>query len=690
MQRSGAASAGPVVPAPSDPPTVRPEALNSTAHPPDLVFRMRYSILTLCLTAALAAGCSRDATPPADTANKEAAAVSAADQKNVAEVDEYSYAQPDKVRIDDLALELKVDFDQKQLGGSATYTLDWTDPKATQLVLDTRDLTIEKVVGERADGKWEDLTFALADKDARLGSKLTIEAPSRNPRIRVTYHTSPEASGLQWMTPEMTQGKKSPFMFSQSQQIHARSWVPLQDTPSVRFTYTAHVTSPQDVMVLMSADNDPKAARDGDYTFKMPQKIPSYLLAIAAGDLVFQPISERAGVWAEPTMVNKAATEFVDTDKMMQTAERLYGPYRWGRYDILVLPPSFPYGGMENPRLTFATPTVIVGDKSLVSLVAHELAHSWSGNLVTFSTPNDSWLNEGFTSYVENRIIEDLYGKEAADMEKVISRNELAAEYKEIDPKKQVLALRPGTLADPDDSSASTNYTKGAWFLQFLEERYGRDVFDPFLKEYFNHFAFQSIPTTKFLEYAKANLLAKHPGKVTEAELDEWVYEPGVPANAPKTLSPRFDAIDAARKAWLDNGTLPAKDATAKWSTQEWVHFIDGMPEKLTVEQLAALDKAFHFTGTPNGEIAQRWYPLAVRSGYTQANAAAAEFIARVGRRKLIMPTYSELVKTPEGLKLAEETFAKARPGYHPITTDSVEKTIAKAKQAGSEPATAK
>ncbi|GAA5069469.1 M1 family metallopeptidase [Lysobacter panacisoli] len=651
---------------------------------------MRPSILSLCLVAALAAaGCSRDATAPADTATKEAA-VAAADQKAVAEVDEYSYSEPAKVRINDLALELKVDFDKKELAGSATYTLDWTDPKATQLILDTRDITIEKVVGERADGKWDDLKFALADKDKVLGSKLTIETPQRNPRIRVTYHTSPDASGLQWLTPEMTQGKKTPFMFSQSQQIHARSWVPLQDTPQVRFTYTAHVTSPQDAMVLMSADNDPKAARDGDYTFKMPQKIPSYLLAIAAGDLTFQPISDRAGVWAEPGMVKKATDEFADTDKMMQTAERLYGPYRWERYDILVLPPSFPYGGMENPRLTFATPTVIVGDKSLVSLVAHELAHSWSGNLVTFSTPKDGWLNEGFTSYVENRIVEDLYGKEAADMEKVISRNELAAEYKEIDPKLQVLALRPGTLADPDGASSSTVYTKGAWFLQFLEERYGRDVFDPFLKEYFNHFAFQSIPTTKFIEYAKANLLDKHPGKVTEAELDEWIYQPGVPASAPKTLSPRFDAVDAARKAWLDNGTLPAADATAKWSTQEWVHFIDGMPEKLSSEQLAALDKAYHFTGTPNGEIAQRWYPLAVRSGYGQANTAAAEFISRVGRRKLIMPTYAELVKTPDGLKLAETTFAKARPGYHPITTASVEETIAKAKQAATGPAPAK
>ncbi|RNF82837.1 M1 family metallopeptidase [Montanilutibacter psychrotolerans] len=648
----------------------------------------RPSILTLCLATALVAGCSKEATPPTATgdAGKPAATEPAA-VKAVAETDEHSYAEPDKVRTKDLALWLNVDFDKKELSGSATLSLDWLDPKASQLVLDSRDLTIEKVVGERSDGIWEDLKFSLAEADPLLGSKLVVEVPQRNPRVRITYRTSPSASGLQWLTPAMTEGKKTPFMFSQSQQIHARSWVPLQDTPRVRFTYTAKVTSPKDAMVLMSADNDPKAARDGDYEFKMPQPIPSYLLAIAAGDLVFQPISERSGVWAEPSMAGKAATEFSDAEKMMQATEKLYGPYRWGRYDILVLPPSFPYGGMENPRLTFATPTVIVGDKSLVSLVAHELAHSWSGNLVTFSSAKDAWLNEGFTSYVENRIIEDLYGKERADMENVIGRNELAAEYAEIPAAMQVMALKPGVLKDPDDSSTATVYTKGAWLLQFLEQSYGREVFDPFLKGYFDHFAFQSIPTAKFVDYLKANLLDKHPGKVTLAQVEQWVYEPGIPDFAPKTVSPRFDAVDAARKAWLDAGTLPAATLTSGWTTQEWVHFVGGLPERLETTQLTALDAAYKFTGTPNGEIAQRWYPLTVRSGYTPANAAIAAFLQKIGRRKLIMPTYEELVKTPEGLKLAEDTFAKARPGYHPITTGTVEAVIAKAKAGGTKPA---
>ena len=632
-------------------------------------------VLSILAVALLLAACAREAALPegAGAGSDVPPAAAAPDE------DQHSFAEPEKVRIEDLALDLAMDFERKRLSGTATYTLDWRDPSATRLVLDTRDLTIQSVEAATDEGTWEPLEYTLAEPDDLLGSRLGIDVPDRNERIRIAYHTSPEASGLQWLTPAMTQGGETPFMFSQSQQIHARSWVPLQDTPRVRFTYSAHVTAPEDVMVLMSADNDPGAERDGDYTFEMPQPIPSYLLAIAAGDLVFEPISDRAGVWAEPGMVEQAAEEFADTEKMMQVAERLYGPYRWERYDILVLPPSFPYGGMENPRLTFATPTVIVGDKSLVSLIAHELAHSWSGNLVTFATANDAWLNEGFTSYVENRIVEALYGKERADMENVIARNELREEFTGENTQLQRLAVRPGDLDDPDENLTGTVYTKGAWMLQWLEQQYGREVFDAFLRGYFDHFAFTPITTEMFLAYAKQHLLAAHPGKVTEEQLEEWIYEPGIPAFAPQTSSARFDAVDAARAAWLSTGTLPDASLTDAWTTQEWVYFIEGLPGTLEEAQLAALDAAYGFTGTPNGEIAQRWYPLTVRSGYEAAEDEIVAFLQRIGRRKLIMPTYEALVQTPGGLALAKRVFAEARPGYHPITTGSVERTIREA-----------
>ena len=643
---------------------------------------MRKILIVLSAAVALAAAsCTRDATPASDAAkaaDEPPTAAATVDAKR----DEYSYAEPLKVKTTELALDLAVDFAQKQIAGTATYTLDWLDNNATQLVLDTRDLAIEKVEGAGKDGQWQPLQYVLADADPLLGSKLTIDAPERNATIRVTYATSPQASGLQWLEPSMTEGGKQPFMFSQSQQIHARSWVPLQDTTQVRFTYSAHVTAPNNAMVLMSADNDPDAARDGDYSFTMPQAIPSYLMAIAAGDLVFKPISERSGVWAEPAMVEKAAAEFEDTEKMIQTAESLYGPYRWGRYDILVLPPSFPYGGMENPRLTFATPTVIVGDKSLVSLVAHELAHSWSGNLVTFSTSRDAWLNEGLTSYVENRLVEALFGKDQAAMESAIAREELKQEFNEDNKPLQRLAVKPGDLDDPDNNLTGTVYTKGAWFMEALEKRFGREPFDAFLRGYFDHFAFQSIDTTQFRDYAIANLLQKHPGTMSQEEFDAWLYEPGVPASAPQVRSQRFAVVDAARIAWTGSGELPVSQITSAWSTQEWVRFLDGMPETLTTGQMAALDAAYKFTGTPNGEIAQRWYPLAARSGYHAADGEMAAFMQRVGRRKLIMPIYNALVQTPEGLVFAKGVFERAEPGYHPITTGSVKAAIARGEEA--------
>lgn len=620
----------------------------------------------------LFAACTRTPTPEAQPASAPAKPQESA-VSNAPVVDDHSYSEPDKVQITDLALDLAIDFDKKQLSGTATYTLDWKDKAAKQLLLDTRDLTIDKIEGEGANQQWSPLQYSLAARDKVFGSKLTIDAPQQPQHVRVTYSTSPDASGLQWLTPEMTEGKKLPFMFSQSQQIHARSWVPLQDTPRVRFTYNAHITAPKDVMVLMSADNKPDAQRTGDYRFTMPQKIPSYLLAIAAGDLVFKSTGTRSGVWAEPAMVDKAAHEFEDTEKMMETAEQLYGPYRWGRYDILVLPPSFPYGGMENPRLTFATPTVIVGDKSLVSLVAHELAHSWSGNLVTFAVDRDAWLNEGVTTYVQGRITEALYGLDLANMEQQIDRQELKKEYATLDPKMQALALKPGVLQDPDDAASDTAYTKGAWFMQFLEQRYGRGVFDAWLRSYFDHFAFQSITTAQFADYLKTTLMAQHSGVVSNAELEEWLYGPGIPSNAPVVESRGFSVVDSARIAWMGSGQLPPPAVTSIWVTQQWIRFLEGLPDTLPLDKLKQLDTAYHFTGTPNGELAMRWYPLTVRSGYTDARPAMGEFLQRIGRRKLIMPTYEELAKTIDGLQFARDVFAKARPGYHPITTMSVQ-----------------
>ena len=590
----------------------------------------------------------------------------------------HSYAQPDQVVVTHLDLDLKLDFPHRELDGQATLKLDWKNPQAPSLVLDTRDLKIAKIEALGANGKTTPLKYVLAPSDKQLGNMLTIATPEHPTRVRIIYTTSPDASGLQWLTPAQTSDKKLPFMFSQSESIHARSWVPLQDSPAIRFTYTAHVSAPKDVRVVMSALNDAHHALNGDYTFDQPHPIPSYLLAIGAGDIAVKETGPRSAIYAEPSVVGKAAHEFEDTEKMIATAEHLYGPYRWGRYDILVLPASFPYGGMENPNMTFATPTVLVGDKSLVSLVAHELAHSWSGNLVTAASWRDIWLNEGVTTYVQGRITESLYGKSQADEEALLDARALQKEIGTMPANSQKLAPDPRGL-DADDSLSDVAYSKGSWFLRTLEQHFGRATFDDYLKGYFNHFAFQSITTEQMLDYMKPNLIEKYPGKMSMAEVNDWVYGSGMPKDAPLPDSPRFDKIDQERSAFL-GGTLPADKLDAKgWNTQEWMYFLNRLPDVTPLAKIQQIDAAWHLTGTPNAEIGMRWYTHAIAAGDKAVWPAAADHMTRIGRLYLTLPLYQALAATPAGLAYAEQVYAKAKSGYHPLTQQAVEAIFAKA-----------
>ena len=596
--------------------------------------------------------------------------------------DIHSFARPAEARVTHVALDLTADFASRTLQGSATLTVKRA-AGATEIVLDTRDLEIQRVT----DASGAELKFVVGAAQPILGRPLTVTLPSQGDSIVVHYKTSPASAALQWLSPSQTAGRKLPYLYSQGQAILTRTWIPTQDSPGIRQTYQARILAPPDLRVVMSAEHltpDGVPAGNGKaYEFRLTNPVPPYLIAIAIGDLASRPIGPRTAVFTEPSVLDRAASEFADLETMVQKSEPLLGQYRWGRYDLLVLPPSFPFGGMENPRLTFATPTILAGDRSLVSLVAHELAHSWSGNLVTAATWRDIWLNEGFTTYVQGRITEALYGKELADMERQIDQQELLREFaaKEIQPADQVLALPPLDGRDADDALSDVAYTKGAWFLQFLEQRVGRAVFDPFLRGWFDDHAFQSVTTPQFVDYLRSHLLAKHPQAVSDAELDAWLNQPGIPPFAERARSRGFATVDSARIAWLGSGQLPPAALTGKWSTQEWVHFLEGLPAVLQPAQLAALDAAYHFSGTPNGEIARSWYPLAVRGGYHAGDAQMAAFLQRVGRRKLIIPTYEALVKTPEGLAFAKEVFAKARPGYHPITTATVSALIAKAEQ---------
>ncbi len=580
--------------------------------------------------------------------------------------DKFSYANYSDVKVTHLDLNLDVNFDEKVLDGIATLDFERVDPAADVLVLDTKNLTIRSIEVHTAGG-WLSADYTLGQADDVMGQKLSINIPSSADQVMIDYKTSPEAEGLQWLSPEQTAGKKYPYLFSQAQAINARTMAPLQDTPAVRMTYTATLRTPPELLALMSAEQDPETPRDGEYSFSMPQRIPSYLLAVAVGDIDFKAINDHIGVYSEDYILDASVKEFEETPLMEEANAKLYGPYRWGRYDLIVLPPSFPFGGMENPRLSFMTPTLIAGDKSLTNVVAHELAHSWSGNLVTNATWRDAWLNEGFTSYVENRVMEDLYGEGRAVMEQALSLEDLKRDIASAtDPRLTQLKL-PADLAHPDDAFSQVAYVKGQFFLMFLEERFGREKFDAFLKGYFDHFAFQSITTEDFVKYLHDELHAANPDALTRAELQEWIYEPGLPSTAKKPQSDAFAKVEAQSKAW-QRGEINVSDIkTADWSTHEWLHFLNGLPDDMTLAQFTALDDQFKLTGTQNAETAFAWYMKTIDGGYEVADSALEAFLMRVGRGKFIYRLYGELAKKDGKMSWTKAVYQKARPGYHPI-----------------------
>lgn len=600
--------------------------------------------------------------------------------------DYHSYANTDQFRVAHLDLDLDVNFVRERLVGRVTLRIERVLAAATNLILDTRDLEISNVRLEVPGKEPINLKFEVGVSDPILGSPLSINVPilgrdqGDDLLIAIEYQTGKVASGLQWLEPSQTADKRFPFLFSQSQAHHARSWIPLQDSPQVRFTYNATIRTPRDLFAVMSAENDPYAMRDGEFTFRMPQPIPSYLMAIAVGNIEFKPIGDRTGVYAEPSILDAAAKEFEDTEKMLEQGEALYGPYRWDRYDLLILPPSFPFGGMENPRLSFITPMVIAGDKSLVSLIAHELAHSWSGNLVTNATWRDLWLNEGFTTYFQNRLMEATYGVRRRDMEKMMDYNNLQRDLARLPEERQVLAVDLRNV-DPDAGFSEVPYLKGELLLDNLEQAFGRSRFDEFLKSYFNEFAFQSITTEEFLEYLNANLLEKYPGTINADQIEQWVYQPGLPDDIWIPYSAAFERVDEQINDWL-NGAVPASGLeTKQWSTHEWRHFLQSLPEELSRQQMEDLDTTFGLTGTGNNYILKDWLLHSIRNDYEPAYVRLEWYLNTFGRVIYVTPLYAELAKTDRGRIMAEQIFEEARAGYHPLTIAAVSRTLAPKEQ---------
>ncbi len=582
--------------------------------------------------------------------------------------DPHSEASNSTVIPDKLNLDLTIDFSTKQLRGFAKW--EWDSAINGNLILDTRDLTIEKVFSGDSENE---ISFTLNTEKPFLGSALQIPITDKYNSIRILYSTSQNAEAIQWFDKEQTLGGKQPFMFTQSQAILARTWIPCPDGPGFRFTYDAKITVPKGMMALMSAENPQALSPDGVYTFKQPKPVPAYLMALSAGNIAFKSVGERTGVYAEPEMLEKAAWEFSEMNAMLEAAENLYGKYAWGRYDLLVLPASFPFGGMENPCLTFATPTVIAGDKSLTSLVAHELAHSWSGNLVTNATWNDFWLNEGFTVYFERRIMEVLNGKPYAEMLEYLGYQDLMDDLKSFGPNNKDSQLKLDLDGrNPDDGMNNIAYEKGYFLLKQIEAAVGRDKFDEFLKQYFSENAFKVMDTEHFLVYLKNNLPELTAEKWAKINIERWIYKPDLPQDFNLPKCSLFEKVDLYRTLFLSNPAL-SKAETKNWSSHEWLYFIRGLDRKSTSNQLASIDKAFNFTKTGNAELAAAWFELAIYVGYEKAYPNMETFLAKVGRRKFVKPLFEALIKADTTKKWAKEIYKGTRNSYHAVTKNTID-----------------
>jgi len=589
-------------------------------------------------------------------------------EKATVVTDEHSYSKPELAVVKHLDLDIKVDFDTQTISGKASWLIDNVS-KGNEIIFDENTLNITKVTlgDDEKETKFE------LGKDVEFhGKPLHVTIEPTTTKVNIYYSTTKEAVALQWLKPEQTADKKKPFLFSQGESVWSRTWIPCQDSPGIRFTYNAKVTVPKDLLAVMSAVNPQKKNDTGVYTFKQDKAIPSYLMAIAVGDIEFQSIDNRTGVYAEPSMLKKSAWEFAELGKMVVAAEKLYGPYRWGRYDVLVLPPSFPYGGMENPNLTFLTPGVIAGDRSLTSLLAHELGHSWSGNLVTNATWDDIWLNEGFTTYVEHRIGEAIFGKKEFEMQNVITRKELVdnvAEYGETSPDTRLKVSLTGR--NPDDGISMIPYVKGYAFLRVIENAVGREKFDVFIKNYFDAHAFKSITTEDFIKYYNENLIKGDKALADKIKAEDWIYKPGIPSNITPVSSADFDAIDKIQKRWRETGLkgLSQKITT----TSEKQYFIDHLPTDITPKEMEAIDAEFNFTKGGNFIIKRQWFVQAIIHQYKAANPAIEQFLVSISRTGSVMMLYKEMVKTPEGKVWAKQVFDKAKSGYHATTIQAVE-----------------
>jgi aminopeptidase N len=592
--------------------------------------------------------------------------------------DPHSYADLQQGKIAHIDLRIQADFEAHILKIEADYRL--AEPVSGSLFLDTAGIELLNAVAEGRELRWE-----FDQQDELLGERLHLKELNGATSFSLVFNTSDRARALQWLPAVQTAGGQHPFLYSQCQAIHARSIFPCQDTPSVRFTFSAEVEVPKPLTAVMAAEQigartEPSRSVEerGEsrvFRFKMPQPIPSYLFAIGAGNLIFRELGPRTGVYAEPELVEAAAWEFAENEEKIIEAEKLLGPYLWGRYDLLILPPSFPYGGMENPRLTFLTPTAILGTRGQATLITHELAHAWTGNLVTNATWEDFWLNEGWTTYAETRITEILEGKEFADLMAVYDEQRLFEIMTLVGMDSPLTQLKvPSEGRDPDATVTIIPYYKGSFFLKECEYVVGRERFDAFIQKYTGTYQFQSLTTEAFLDFLNREL----PEVFEQINVHKWIYEPGLPDERKKPQSALYDDVQKVLEAYKQ-GIRPAKEQVAGWHRYQVLSFLQALPKQIPVEDCNYLEESLGLKTRNDAAHYSYLYATCIASGYREILPYIEEYLARNGRILYVRPIFRAMIASDWAKAHARRILRQIQERQHSITVHVINKDLEKA-----------
>ncbi|RKF54402.1 Leukotriene A-4 hydrolase-like protein [Erysiphe neolycopersici] len=584
---------------------------------------------------------------------------------------------------------LTIDFEEHRLTGTVSLSIEsLTESESEEVILDTSYLDIKSINIEGS----KSTEWYVKDRTEPFGSPLFIKIPggaSRGSKISVdiSLSTTEKCTAIQWLTPSQTSNKKFPYMFSQCQAIHNRSIFPCQDTPDVKSTYKFRIRSPLPVVAsgLFTGASNFRQKQDKKpgsllYSFDQLIPIPSYLFAIASGDIATASIGPRSFVSTGPEELSSAKWELEkDTENFIEIAENIIFSYPWTQYNVLVLPPSFPYGGMENPIFTFATPTIISGDRGNVDVIAHELSHSWSGNLVSNASWEHFWLNEGWTTYLERRIIAAVHGEPHRDFSAIIGwkalEDSIALFGSDHEFTKLVVDLKG---RDPDDAFSSIPYEKGFHLLYYLEKLLGKSTFDQFIPYYFKEWSYKSLDSYDFkstlLDFFKSNSEAQ--SKLESVDWITWFHKPGLP---PK---PQFDTSLADKcyslaNQWQSEKYTPDISDILGWSANQVVVFLEQVQlfsKPLSVSQSRTMGQVYSLIESQNVEITSRYFAIGLSARDPSVYQATADLLGNVGRMKFVRPLYRKLVQVNH--QLALETFEKNKDFYHPICRAQVQKDL--------------